>query len=914
MDSACLHWISRLRHSSGRYRGVICLLSLAFSLVQSCPVLAADEKNSSILEDRSELSQPFDPVQPDPTDEIPAPAASDERVADESLPVSSSVPLDPESPPSDPDSHNPGETAPDQDRLRSSDSPVEMGESDPELPSASETDQQESLISDPPEENSPFQAVDSELSTETTGQTLDYEDDQVHVRLNGSFSDSSEICWQGPWSESDGHTRWMTFDLSLVEDERMIEPQTETQVDLLLKGIRKQEGETLRLLHRCSPEQADWIDVQSDQSEEGLLLHFSVPSFSEFVLSLADDTSPQSASHTVYLYTSSGQLDRQLSLQDGQSMILPLQPSDAGSQSGKFLGWSTSSHYIENGEAWKTNPLYAPGSTLIWGEAMKENPYRLYPVWARNGQTTWADFFIRLDGKIPNEPTSSGAGLYTRKVPIYGGLQWVAPYVDSSGIQVGGGGRIAMEPSADQLQSVINEKAGQIGYGARAIDGILYKTAIGGSQPVDASGKPVAWSEGQPVPADAVRLSMLWYVIKKEQYNWHVDGVLLESSKYSLIYSVGNAGMGEVSSMPNGLELDPGATVYTGHNFNSASGPPMIPLRAGYTFLGWQDTTSQKTYSPGETFPIERNTVLQALWKPSAGNSFTLTKYDSRSGQTLGDAVFELDSRTLQPGSDWQVLQGTLRTQANGTIVYDGLQPDLIYRLRETLPPYGYMQSEPFCFRLENRAGVLIACLCDEDGQEIESPAGFLSVYGTDSIMLNFRVPDDPYLSALALEKRSVGSKAPLAGAGYQIVALKDGFRTPIAQGTSDSSGQILWNPNGDSSLMLYDGQYSIEELTPPDGCLLSTQPVEIEIRQSTIQLLRSSDRVELRAATRDDPLNRLILLDEKGSILPDTGSLQKVQIYALSAAGACAACLLTGCAHRKRRVRTAHDPSDKRL
>lgn len=231
--------------------------------------------------------------------------------------------------------------------------------------------------------------------------------------------------------------------------------------------------------------------------------------------------------------------------------------------------------------------------------------------------------------------------------------------------------------------------------------------------------------------------------------NWHVDGVLLESSKLTLIYTTGSADLGEVTNMPNGLELSKDSVVHVGHNLNDTGAAPMNPIRAGYEFMGWQDTRTGTVYQPGATFTIQESTVLQALWKPANGNSLTLNKIDALTQKPLGNAEFTLEEKN-RDDTIWTVRSDSLRTQSNGSLMVDSLQTEKIYRLSETKAPGGYHLHEPVCFRIYNLQGKLSANLCDESGNLIEDPAGIVSyVRNGEPIMVMIRLADMPYLMPL---------------------------------------------------------------------------------------------------------------------------------------------------------------------
>lgn len=746
---------------------------------------------------------------------------------------------------------------------------------------------------------------------------LVFDGEKIFAALQGPVPEGSVLEAQIVQQITDESLNQIVFVLSLQQQERTVDAAGPVGVEIVLKEAgNSARAETFRLLQRVSPKQREWVNAWFVQDENGLHIRFACENPGEFVLYIRSDEEladaanaggdpsqteafdAQAAGGLLQLYDSTGQMVLNQQMVPGQSIVLPFDPIGHQPNGSRFLGWSTSNAYISNGEAWKYNPLYPPGSTLIWSDAFLEKPLRLYPVFAIRGTNTWADFFIRLDGQIPNEPSSNPPGMYTWKVPIMGGLEWVAPFTDSTGIQVGNGGRIAKEPDAAQLADVINPKADAIGYGAKAIDGVLYKTMkiAGKDSLVNAKGEPVAWSGSGEVPASAVRLSVLWYVIKKEGPNWHVDGVLLESSQVSLMYSIGSAGMGEVSGMPDGLSMAPGSVVYAGHTLNNPAAAPSIPRRAGYEFLGWQDPESGVLYDSSQTFVIEKDTVLQALWKPASGNSLIVYKTDEDGKTMLKDAVFDLEGKTGD--GTWKIEAAGLRTQADGTLVYDGLRTETIYRLRETAPPFGYKPCEAVCFRIVNKEGVLDAYICDEQGNPAGAPGCSLDVFGSeDSLMLSLRLVNIPYTAPFSLRK-SDGAH-PLAGAQVQIARSTDGWKTEISKGTTGADGMAVFEKSGSPQILLKDGVYEIREISPPDGYSLFSETIRLKVEQGKISLTGSSQMAELHLEKDGWVLE---LKNAKGIELPDTGQGGRDWMQQAAMLSACAGlCLMAAGMIRKK-------------
>lgn len=394
-------------------------------------------------------------------------------------------------------------------------------------------------------------------------------------------------------------------------------------------------------------------------------------------------------------------------------------------------------------------------------------------------------------------------------------------------------------------------------------------------QIVDAASQPVQPDEQGSMPADAVRLTVLWYVIKKETYNWHIDGVLLESSEYSLIYSSGAAGTGEVRNMPDGRSLAPGTTVHVGYSLNNPDSASMTPIRAGYIFAGWQDRQTGQIWQPSDTFVLTKNTVLQAFWIPSAGHSLRIMKRDEQNDDPLAGAIFSLESRN-ESSDEWQLDASRLETQADGSTIFVGLQTARIYRLSEREEPPGYQGMDPICFRIVNENGTLQGFLCDPDGNRIENPEPILSVYGqTDSLMIALSLTNIPWIGHLMVQKTDLHGNS-LYGAQYQLIQIRQGISTVIASGVSDRDGFVQFENGADLSLR--DGTYRLEEIQAPDGCLLM-EPVDLNIQDSRIEI---QERAGITLEESEDGY-RLIAADSPGMILPETGSTGRLMVILTS-------------------------------
>ena len=128
-----------------------------------------------------------------------------------------------------------------------------------------------------------------------------------------------------------------------------------------------------------------------------------------------------------------------------------------------------------------------------------------------------------------------------------------------------------------------------------------------------------------------------WYAIKyvDSNGNWHVDGVISETEKYSVTYH------------PNGgaTKCPEAKKYYEGNEVVISFNP--IPSRAGYKFLGWNKDKDAKTPTYMQTgsknnFVMPAQDVdLYAIWEAEENVSYKVEHYLEREeGYTLKDTDF----------------------------------------------------------------------------------------------------------------------------------------------------------------------------------------------------------------------------------------------------------------------------------
>lgn len=250
----------------------------------------------------------------------------------------------------------------------------------------------------------------------------------------------------------------------------------------------------------------------------------------------------------------------------------------------KFLGWSISKD-LRNGNG---DPLY-PASTPY--QLTQENQ-TLYAIWQDESVNLPAEFYIRLDGEIPFEPSNYKTGDYTDMIKIEGAIQeerWIIDtshngYVEKNDPKVNALNDVSQKlnvlPTADQIQNVM-KKAGH--------------------------------------DFDPETDYVLWYVQKLQNLSenegkgrWHVDGVVLKKQLVNVTYNR-NCDDNSVQ-VPSGYQKEPGTEITVGHD---SDGKEVVPERVGYIFLGWTKTpdgTGQTIYHSLDPYILNENTTFYAQW------------------------------------------------------------------------------------------------------------------------------------------------------------------------------------------------------------------------------------------------------------------------------------------------------------
>ena len=311
-------------------------------------------------------------------------------------------------------------------------------------------------------------------------------------------------------------------------------------------------------------------------------------------------------------------------------------PSDfSNSKNWMFVGWSGTASGHNSGEK-ILEQTYIPGVEFPGlAEEYITKDITLYAVWlnstAKDGQK--AEFYVRLDGKRPFEPTSYGAASYTER--------------DTTN----------MVGTLRQQREINNNPA--------------WVKANILTEPSPASIK--AALKAKNIDFDPATQEIEWYVIK-QQAEWHVDGVIKDKQKYWLYYD------------PNGGTNPPVASQYAANETVSVE-LQKIPSRAGYEFLGWADTKAQADagtivygngYKTSLKMPANNKTVY-AVWKANDDVMYYVEHYLQEVGTTgnlVADDFYQYGTRIVRYGvTDSTVTdaQNVLDTIPNGYRYAEGL-------------------------------------------------------------------------------------------------------------------------------------------------------------------------------------------------------------------------------------------------
>lgn len=175
-------------------------------------------------------------------------------------------------------------------------------------------------------------------------------------------------------------------------------------------------------------------------------------------------------------------------------------------------------------------------------------------------------------------------------------------------------------------------------------------------------------------------------------------------------------------------------------------------------------------------------------------NSLVIKKSDANTGEMLEGATFEVIRITGETSGQNGKLICTVTTDHSGVVVITGLEAGA-YAVKEIKAPQNYVIAET-------------------DLQTVNMKAD-----GTSVVEVIFR--NYPY-GAISINKVDGISRQPLEGATFKVTTSA-GAEVGSGEYTTDANGNILIGN-------LPPGSYVITEIKAPNGYVLSTQPVSVEV------------------------------------------------------------------------------------
>lgn len=571
----------------------------------------------------------------------------------------------------------------------------------------------------------------------------------------------------------------------------------------------------------ANPEEYDYVEARAN-SATGDVVHSIRYSSYKFQYRVSSSDSAQTLTSLYFVYQKNdGKISLTINKNGGSEDIAPIRvekygsvvlPEYSGTRSGyTFVGYAESEDKVEADKTYRK--IFKPGEAYEMGE----DDATLYVAWqSSNPEDTTALFFIRKDGTIPDEPGHYATSAYSSGISISGAIT-VQHWVVDNDVTKPWEGNCVQNDVRYYLNSV----------------------------PTDAQIKAV-FSSYNP-DTDYI----LWYVQKKEDDGWHVDGVLLKKELVSISYNANEPAGTTRPDTPLGYQEIKGTEVNIGSG-GSKNGTVVTPSINGYTFVGWntQPDGSGDMYQPNDKYALNQNTTLYAIWAKGSNNVVTVKKVDE-SQSILNGAQFTLQE--MPAGSPISISAGSYTNR--------NIKTDTVYALTETSAPQGYKKhSNTVYFVIKNQGGTMVAFLCDQDGKQVQAPDGISLVYANQAATIT--VSNDPYLTTVNLEKVDQAGNA-LSGATFQLKkdqAIVDGY----------SSIQ----PNNKATISdLRDGSYSLTETRPPDGYLMVADPIEFEISNGVVSFANTT------YVTFDSTNNTFTVKNQAGEKLPNTGG-SGTQLY----------------------------------
>ena len=272
--------------------------------------------------------------------------------------------------------------------------------------------------------------------------------------------------------------------------------------------------------------------------------------------------------------------------------------------------------------------------------------------------------------------------------------------------------------------------------------------------------------------------------------------------------------------------------------------------------------------------------------------NITLNKVDVATNDPLKSVQYEL--------YEGEQLSRIYRTDKNGNATFKKLVPGIEYTLKETYAD-GYYLNEPVKFKVVNTDGNPTISILSGSGENLvinktNEDLDEASVKFTDIKAKRYSIDITKYIK---------GKNEKLPGAGFMVSGndlLTDKIAETDTNGHTIISGLYEYKPG-----QTYSGEYTIEEIAPPEGYTRNSGKLKIKAQRNTSGVLEVSiiedtltrnintgkdivleaadtDNAVYKIGVEDVPLFTIIKTDAKtGKLLPRT----KFAIYEVDDMGA---------------------------
>ena len=303
---------------------------------------------------------------------------------------------------------------------------------------------------------------------------------------------------------------------------------------------------------------------------------------------------------------------------------------------------------------------------------------------------------------------------------------------------------------------------------------------------------------------------------------------------------------------------------------------------------GQNKVISSEIIQPTETV----STKVKMNFEYISKYNITLNKVDVATNDPLKSVQYEL--------YEGEQLSRIYRTDKNGNAIFKKLIPGIEYTLKETYAD-GYYLNEPVKFKVVNTDGNPTISILSGNGENLvinkaNEDLDEASVKFTDIKAKRYSIDITKYIK---------GKNEKLPGAGFMVSGsdlLTDKIAETDTNGHTIISGLYEYKP-GQS----YNGEYTIEEIAPPEGYTRNSGKLKIKAQRNASGVLEVSiiedtltrnintgkdivleaadtDNAVYKIGVEDVPLFTIIKTDAKtGKLLPRT----KFAIYEVDDMGA---------------------------